>query len=169
LLHPDVMNEHSLRGLLLAGVVCKRERRWVEFMAGGLFSNNEPAGFELDLRYSDRSLKWINAFAETEYNFRTRKFFVLPSATVPARIAGMRVGIGAESDFVFAPGNRLVIAGPRLVLPLPVCRRFCRDFSLVTAYRFQSDGRQVLRQYLAFNFRQWDEFDALIIFPRWQL
>src|SRR5215475_11368686 len=53
---PDVMNQHSLRGLLLAGVVYKRERRWIEFMAGGLFSNNEPAGFELDLRYSDRGV-----------------------------------------------------------------------------------------------------------------
>src|SRR5262249_15135993 len=128
---PDVMNEHSLRGLLLAGVVYKRERRWVEFMAGGLFSNNEPAGFELDLRYSDRSLKWINAFVETEYNFRTQKLFVLPSATVPFRIVRIRWRIGAESDFVFAPGRRLVIAGPRLVLPLPICRRLCKDFSLV--------------------------------------
>src|SRR5215472_15854116 len=46
---PDVMNEHSLRALLLGGVLYKRERRWIEFMAGGLFSSNEPAGFELDL------------------------------------------------------------------------------------------------------------------------
>lgn len=149
---PDVMNEHSLRALLLGGVVYKRERRWIEFMAGGLFSSNEPAGFELDLRYSDRSLKWIHAFVETEYNFRTRKLFFQPSAAIPARIARIRVGIGAESDFVFAPGNRLAVAGPRLVLPLPVCRRVCRDSSLITAYRFQSDGRRVLRQYLAFNF-----------------
>src|SRR5215469_496843 len=149
---PDVMNEHSLRALLLGGVVYKRERRWIEFMAGGLFSGNELAGFELDLRYSDRSLKWINAFLETEYNFGTRKLFVQPSAAVPVRIARIRAGIGAESDFVFAPGNRLAVAGPRLVLPLPVCRRFCRDFSLITAYRFQSDGRRVLRQYLAFTF-----------------
>ena len=149
---PDAMNHRPMRGLLLCGPVYKQEKRWVEFMAGGLVSSREPASFELDARYSDRSLKPTNAFVEAEYNFRTRELSIFPSATVPIRIDRMQLGIGAESDFVFAPHNRLAVIGPRVAVPLPICRRLCKDCSLITAYRFQSDGRRVVRQYVAFNF-----------------
>ena len=149
---PDVVNQRPLRGLLLCGAVYKRENRWTEFMAGGLFSNREPPAFELDLRYSERGVKRLNAFLEAEYNFRTHKLLILPNATVPVQINRVRFRIGVESDFVFAPNNRLAVIGPRVAIPLPVCHRLCKDSSLISGYRFQSDGRRVLRQYLAFNF-----------------
>ena len=149
---PDVMNRRPLRGLLLCGPVYKQENRWVEFMAGGLVTSSGPPSFELDVRYSERSLKRMHAFVEGEYNFHTRKLFIFPSATAPVRIGGARFGVGAESDFVFAPHSRLTVVGPRVAVPLPVCRRPCKDCSLITAYRFQSDGRRVVRNYVVFSF-----------------
>lgn len=50
---PNVMNQASQRRLLLGRGVYKAEKRWVEVMAGGLFSSNEPPSFVLDLRYSE--------------------------------------------------------------------------------------------------------------------
>ena len=148
---PDVMNQTSLRALLFGGGVYKRETGWIEFMGGALLSRTEKTTYEIDVRYSGR-LSRISVFAESEYNGGTRKWFILPSATVPARIARLRFGVGAESDFVFSPGGKLIVAGPRVAVPLPLCRHVCRGASVITALRLQSDGRRVVRNYVAFAF-----------------
>lgn len=44
------------------------------------------------------------------------------------------------------------ILGPRLSIPLAMCRRVCKDASVNTAYRIQSDGRRFLRNYVVFVF-----------------
>lgn len=148
----NLMNKASERQLLLFGAVYKADKRWLEVMAGGLVSRNEPASFLLDVRYADRGSKWLSSFIETMYNFRTRSFLLSPSATSPMRVKRVRFRVGLEGDFTFAAKSKTAIAGPRVVFPLPICRSFCKELSLISAYRFQSDGRRVVRNYLAFNF-----------------
>jgi len=148
---PNTLNQASQRRLVLTGGVYKNDKRWVEVMAGGLFSRNEPSSFVLDLRYSER-YKRTNTSLEVLYNFRTDSLLINPGFTTPVRIKRLRAAVGGEADLNFGARNRNWVAGPRVVIPVPVCRRICKDASLVTAYRFHSDGRRVVRNYIALNF-----------------
>src|SRR5262245_62119239 len=147
---PNVMNQESQLRLFLLGGVYKADKRWIEVMAGGLLSRDQSTSFVLDARYSQRT-KWMNSFFNVAYNFRTQSLLISPNATLPARIKRVPLRLGAEGDFVFAPSHQSRMVGPRVVVPLPVCR-VCKEFSLVSAYRFQSDGRRVVRNYLAVTF-----------------
>ncbi len=77
---------------------------------------------------------------------------ISPNATVPARIKRVGIRFGAEGDFVPTPNRQSWVVGPRVVVPLPMCRRVCKQSSLVSAYRFHNDGRRVVRKYLLLTF-----------------
>ena len=150
LVFPNLSRTSPLRSLVLVGVVHKGDRRWTEFLAGEMLNSAEPPGFELDVRHLERGVSWLTAFIEAEYNFRSRKLFIMPAATLPLPVAHLRAGV--ESDLVFTRNGNAIVLGPRLVAPIPICFGVCRDLSLTTAFRHQAGHRDVVRQYIALTF-----------------
>ncbi|MCI0724148.1 MAG: hypothetical protein L0338_35090 [Acidobacteria bacterium] len=149
---PNVVRSDPFRALVLGGLLFKSEKRWIEFMAGGLMTSDGTHALELNVRTLDKSLKRAEIFLETEYLFRDRKLTIFPNATTSVRIKGISLKVGIEADLAFAPKGNVFIVGPRVALPLPICRRVCKSAFLTTAYRFPTEGRKTLRQYLVLNF-----------------
>jgi hypothetical protein len=143
---PNLVQTDPFRGLFLIGPSIRGQDRWVEVMGGALLSSDGQNSPVVNVRYLDRSNKRLDVFAEAEYAFRERRWFLQPIVTTPLQVKRIRLRVGAEADFVFRPGKTLAIAGPRLTVPLH------RHASFVTSLRFASDGGRVVRQYLVLNF-----------------
>jgi hypothetical protein len=142
---------HPQRALVLGGAVYSKKKRWLEIMAGSLVVRNQVPSFQIDARFLDAS-RAANIFMEAQYNTRAKSLALMPVVTVPLRVPGVRLRVGVEGDLTLAKERRSFVSGPRVALGLPICRRLCRDASFITAYRFQSGGRRVLRNYIGLTF-----------------
>lgn len=142
---------HPQRALVLGGAVYSKNKRWLEIMAGSILVRNQVPSLQIDARFLDAS-RVANVFVEGQYNTRAKSFALMPVVTLPLRVPGVRLRVGAEGDLTLAKGRRSFVSGPRVMLALPICRGFCRDASLITAYRFHSGGRRVLRNYIGLTF-----------------
>jgi len=149
---PDVATPNPHRGVLLAGLVGKNDRRWLELMYGGLFAEGSPGTFIANVRMLDRSIRPMELFFEVDYRPMQERLALFPIATTSFEVAGLPLRVGAEADYVVTPKNRSFVVGPRIGIPLPVCKAVCKSAALTTAFRFASDGTEVIRQYLGFTF-----------------
>jgi hypothetical protein len=149
---PDVANPNPHRAVLLAGLVGKNDRRWLELMYGGLFAEGSPGTFIADIRMLDRSIQRVELFFEVDYRPMQERLALFPIATTSFEIGGIPFRVGVEADLTMTPQSRGYVIGPRLGIPLPVSKTLCKSATLTTAFRFASDGTEVIRQYLGFTF-----------------
>jgi len=159
---PDV-TARPARGLLVAGRGWRDQKggdkknppthvRWVEVMGGSYFSKN---GFEpmLNARSFAKNPRG-DVYAETLYNFRTRRLLVSGSVTTPVPFLS-KLRIGAETDLL-AGGNEKVKdrkpsfgIGPRVVVPVPFTHG---RVALTTGFQLRTRGQPpFIRSYLTIN------------------
>ena len=144
---PNVMTTNPFRALLLGGVVCKSEMRWLEIMGGLVVTTHGDKELVMDIRAVERSLRWAEVFAEVEYNFPQRRTYLSPIITTLIRLFGLDLKAGIELDAFVWPDMSNMFVGPRAGFALPFADRIV----LTTAYKIPQHGRPILRQYILFN------------------
>ena len=144
---PDVTNHQPLRGLVLGGIVVGTKSQWLELMGGTFIGTNGSSEPVLDLRTLVKG-KRLMFFGEIQYATTSRRLLVGPAVTIPFRLGEKTFGVGGEMDYIILPSGNVLAAGPRVVLPVPLCNK-C---SLAVAYQFRTGRSDIVRSYFLVNF-----------------
>lgn len=135
-----------------AGLLVKREKRWLEVMAGaGRFYKDATISPVIDVRFSDTSTKRVRFFGEVFYP--TRKVLFVSAVTTPlVKQERFLLEAGGEADIWVGLGTKGVDpkttkssygGGPRIAVLL------WKKVSISVAYHFST---KILRNYLVVVF-----------------
>ena len=149
---PNVMRTTLFRTYTLAGIIATSNERWVELMGGLRLNSDGTRETALDIRVLEQSLKWLDIFAEVEYSFTTRQWYLSPILTTTLESNYIGIKAGVELDLFLHPKRTTFFYGPRVSLHFPVSESIVKNVMFATAYRLQENGEPVLRQYLLVNF-----------------
>lgn len=149
---PNVMRTTPFRTYTLAGIIARSNERWVELMGGLRLNSDGTRETALDIRVLEQSLKWLDIFAEVEYSFTTRQWYLSPILTTTLASKNFGIKAGVEFDLFLHPQRTTFFYGPRVSLHFPVSESVVKNVMFATAYRLQENGEPVLRQYLLVNF-----------------
>jgi hypothetical protein len=136
------------RMLVVGGLAWENQSSWVEVMGGALTFTTGRVEPVLNIRSFAKKSRG-DVYAETLYNFRTRRVLVtLQTSTATVFAPWLRVG--AEADIFAGAGKPSFGFGPRVVVPVPFARKRA---ILATGLQFRNRGQSpVLRQYLVVRF-----------------